>query len=98
MLKPHNINTVSFDKALPVMQMLKLTAQTASFGRAQHWKMKRRMGGKIGRSAYHTRAIGMTQTQNLLSPPSLPLPGDRSPTDHRIDLLHRRRHGMRVAK
>ncbi len=31
-------------------------------------------------------------------PPSLPLPGYRSPTDHRIDLLHRRWRGMRVAK
>src|SRR6266571_2069652 len=31
-------------------------------------------------------------------PPLLPLPGYRSPTDHRINLLHRRRRGMRVAK
>ncbi len=95
-LKPHSFETMSFGEALHVMQMLKLTVQTASFGRAQHWKVGKRMGGEIGRSAYHTGSTGMTQ--DLLPPPSLPLPGYRSPTDHRIDLLHRRWRGMRVAK
>ena len=33
-----------------------------------------------------------------LPPPSLPLPGNSSPTDHRINLLQRRGCGMRVAK
>jgi len=41
MLKPHSFKTMSFGKALHVMQMLKLTAQTASFGRAQHWKVEK---------------------------------------------------------
>ncbi len=87
---------MSFGKALHVMQMLKLTVQTASFGRAQHWKVGKRMGGEIGRSAYLTRAMGMTQ--DLLPPPLLPLPRYRSPTDHQNDLLHKRRRSVQVAK
>src|SRR6266702_186785 len=39
-----------------------------------------------------------TRWQHTPPPPSLPLPGYRSPTDHRIDLLHRRQRDMRVAK
>src|SRR6266571_1921985 len=39
-----------------------------------------------------------TRWQHTPPPPSLLLPGDRSPTDHWIDLLHRRWRGMQVAK
>jgi len=46
MLKPHSISTMSFGEAPHVMQMLKLTAQTASFGRAQHRKVGMGMGSK----------------------------------------------------
>jgi len=68
-LKPHSINTRSFGEALHVMQMLKHTAQIASFSRAQHWKVAMEWEAKTG----HTRA--MTIIQYLSPLPRFRFPG-----------------------
>src|SRR6266702_2994095 len=63
-----------------------LTAQ-GPMGQERHWV------------EVETRRRGTEPDGNTLPPPPLlPLPGYRSPTDHQIDLLHRRRRGMQVAK
>ena len=95
MLKPHSINTMSFGEVLHIMQMLKLTAQTASFGRAQHWKVGMGMGSEI-----RMKSTRVAQGPWLRSRTSPPLPCfcflGRSPTDHQINLLHRRWHGFEL--
>ncbi len=69
MLKLHSINTMSFSEVLHVMQMLKLTAQTASFGRAQHWKVGMGMGSEI-----RMKSTRVAQGPWLRSRTSPPLP------------------------
>src|SRR6266581_513446 len=78
---------MSFGEALHVMHMLKLTAQTASFGRAQHWRVGMGMGSET--RTPHVQHKGRGYVSGPLTPPSLPLPGNSSPTDHRINLLQK---------
>ncbi len=66
--------------------MLKLTAQTASFSRAQHWRVGTGMGSETWTTC---TAQGPWIYFRSSPPPLLLLPGNRSPTDHWINLLQK---------